>query len=358
MYKINNSSDKLNVCMLGKTYEPSVFSYIDDVSVRNTLENLVIETAEDLGQIEKLLLSHNIEVLRPTDTTVRIGKKLLPSMLTPRDHLAMIGSTFYMPTPSLNTKWNTLGGESWPINPPNNIDELELYIQQELKTFGVNSIEDLFDYDFSCFKSLENKISGQHIVYDQKIDSAMYRLFNNKIYVGTWPGDDINSVQQKANKLFPNYECIILPSEGHLDGVMFIACEGLIFSSRDIDISVYNKIFPGWQIVYNNSSISLNNSNQSPNNNKWILKDTEHNTVFCEFVEHYFSTWTGDISESTFDVNMLFLDENNVACVTVNENNFKILEQYGITPHVFPFRHINFWDSGLHCLTADIDRGK
>jgi hypothetical protein len=344
--------------MLGKTYDPSVFSYIADRRIRNILETLVIETAEDLNQIEKSLLSHNIQVLRPSDTTFKVGKKILPSMLTPRDHLAMIGDTFYMPTPSLNTKWNTLKGESWPTNPPNSTDELDEYVKQELNLFGVSCIEDLFDYDFSCFTALENAMARQRIVYDQKVDSAMYRLFNGKIYVGTWPGDNVDDVQRKANALFPNYDCIVIPSEGHLDGVMFIACEGLIFSSRDIDVSIYHKVFPGWQIVYNNPSVSTNNSNyKSLNNGKWILKDAEYDNEFCDFIEHYFSTWTGDISESTFDVNMLFLDENNVGCVTVNESNFKILEQHGITPHVFPFRHINFWDSGLHCLTADIDRG-
>lgn len=349
MYKINNVSDKLNVCILGKTYDSSVFSYIADSKIRNRLEQLVVETADDLNIIEKFLQSHNIQVLRPSDTTFKVGNKILPSMLTPRDHLAMIGDTFYMPTPILDNKWNVLRGESWPINSPRTFDELDNVIKDELKLFGIKSLEDLFDYDFSCLQNLESTISNK-IIYDTKIDSAMYRLFDDKIYVGTWPNEDINAVKRKVNELFPNYECIVIPSEGHLDGTMFIACEGLIFSSRDIDAAFYDSVFPGWQIVYNDLSVS------EPHKSKWILKDTD--ATFCDFVEHYFNSWTGNISESTFDVNMLFLDENNVACVTVNENNFRILEQYGITAHVVPFRHINFWDSGLHCLTADIDRGR
>lgn len=340
--------------MLGNTYDPNVFSYISDSKIRNILEKLVIETAEDLYQIERLLQTHGIQVLRPDDTTFRIGKKILPSMLTPRDHLAMIGDTFYMPSPTLYNKWNTLRGDSWPLYPPINLEELSIAVRQELRSFGVNTSEDLFDHDFSCFKTLQERLDNK-IVYDQKVDSAMYRLFNGKLYVGTWASEDMDDVQHRANKLFPDYECIVIPSEGHLDGVMFIACEGLIFSSRDIDVSLYNRAFPGWQIIYNDPTINVNSEDCEPR--KWMLKDAEKDSRFFEFVEHYFNTWTGNISESIFDVNMLFLDENNVACVTVNESNFKILEQYGITPHVFPFRHEKFWDAGLHCLTADIDRG-
>lgn len=357
MFKINDIRDKLNVCMLGKTYDPSVFSYIPDSKIRNILEKLVIETDEDLNHIEKFLRSHDVQVLRPTDTIFKVGKKILPSMLTPRDHLAMIADKFYMPTPTLSNKWDTLRGESWPAVPPNNLKELDDTIQAELNLFDVDCIEDLFDYDFSCFRDLEPMLSNK-IIYDQKVDSAMYRLFGDKIYVGTWPGEDAGIVHRKASRLFPDYECIVLPSEGHLDGVMFIACEGLIFSSRDIDISVYSRLFPGWQIVYNNASVTSASNYKSLNNNKWILKDAEQDKEFCEFVERYFNTWVGNIAESTFDVNMLFLDENNVACVTTNEGNFRILEQYGITAHVVPFRHIRFWDAGLHCLTADIDRGR
>ena len=34
----------------------------------------------------------------------------------------------------------------------------------------------------------------------------------------------------------------------------------------------------------------------------------------------------------------------------------KKLEEYGITPHIFNFRHRYFWDGGIHCITLDLDR--
>jgi hypothetical protein len=35
---------------------------------------------------------------------------------------------------------------------------------------------------------------------------------------------------------------------------------------------------------------------------------------------------------------------------------FEALERYNITPHMVEFRHKNFWDGGLHCITSDLHR--
>jgi hypothetical protein len=53
---------------------------------------------------------------------------------------------------------------------------------------------------------------------------------------------------------------------------------------------------------------------------------------------------------------MLMLDPKNVLVLGYNEVVWKTLERYGITPHIVPFRHRFFWDGGLHCITADLNR--
>lgn len=362
MYNIQNTFDKLKVCMLGNTYNPGVFSIIENKQIRNSLEKLVIETNEDLVSIEKFLVSKDVEVIRPDPSQFIVDHKLLPSMLTPRDHLAMIGNTFYMPTPILDQKWSVLRGSSWPVDPPDNFDLLDSSVLTELNEFGIRTKADLYDYDFSCFKTLESKVSSNKntIAYDQKVDSAMYRVYGNKLYIGTWENQNEDAVLAKAKALFPDYECLVIPSEGHLDGVMFIAAEGLIFSSTAIDIEIYKKLFPGWRIVYNEVFGEPEESDfkhyKTYNNGYWILENASYDEKLYEFINNYISHWIGNISESSFDVNMLQLDKNNICTIIENEKNIKIMENYGIAVHVLPFRHFKFWDSGLHCLTADIHR--
>lgn len=346
--------------MLGNAYHPSVFSDISNLRVRSALETLVIETNQDLDNIAKFLSDRGIQVLRPNKTASKADGKFLPCMLTPRDHLAMIQDTFYMPTPILDNKWHVLRGSSWPTDVPADIDSLADDMKQELETFGVARKSDLYDYDFSCFDEIESivKDAGNDIVYDAKIDSAMYRIHGSKILVGTNAGDDISTVKDNAQKMFPDLEPIVVPSEGHLDGVMFVACEGLIFSSRDIGSDFYSRCFPGWQIVYNEYSYrhaEINDYKQQ-SMGKWILRHCDVDRELHEYVDAYLAGWVGNINESVFDVNMLMLDKNNVCCISENASNFKILERYGIKPHVLNFRHHAFWDAGIHCLTADIHR--
>lgn len=357
---IYDNHDALKICMLGNAYDPSVFADISDLRLRYALETLVIETKQDLDNIAEFLSGWGIQVLRPDKTTSKADGKFLPCMLTPRDHLAMIRNTFYMPTPMLYNKWHVLRGSSWPVDVPDDLDELSDDIKQELEAFGVTRKSDLYDYDFRCFDELESiiKANGNSIVYDAKIDSAMYRIHGSKIIVGTYEGEDASMVRDRAQKMFPDLEPIIVPSQGHLDGVMFVACEGLIFSSRDIGSDFYSVNFPGWQIVYNEYSYghSKVSDYKQQNKGKWILRDCDVNPTLREFVDLYLSSWVGDVTESVFDVNMLMLDKNNVCCISENATNFKILEQYGINPHILNFRHHAFWDAGMHCLTADLHR--
>ena len=360
MLRINDNFDALKSCMLGNVYDPEVFSVINNKNLRNALETLVIETREDLDAINNFLTNRGIQVLRLGKTELQVDGKFLPCMLTPRDHLAMIKETFYMPAPTLDNKWNVLRGSSWPENVPVDLNHLSYEIRQELDNFGVSRKADLYDYDFSCFAALETfvKEHGNQIEYDAKIDSAMYRIHGDKLFVGTNEGDVIGAVKQRAQQMFPDLEIIVIPSQGHLDGVMFIACEGLIFSSLEIGNDFYAEHFPGWRIVYNDYSYGQDKLGpyKQQNKGKWLLRNFDQDTNLHEFVETYLSTWVGDITESVFDVNMLLLDKNNVCCISENPGNFKILEHHGIQAHVLNFRHHAFWDAGIHCLTADIHR--
>ena len=60
--------------------------------------------------------------------------------------------------------------------------------------------------------------------------------------------------------------------------------------------------------------------------------------------------------ETVFEVNMLSVDENTIISLNYQEECHKKLREHGIEPIYCRFRHRNFWDAGLHCLTVDTVR--
>ena len=96
MYNVYQHWDPLKVCVVGRSYPPEFYSWIDKPAVRNLFERIAIETEEDYQNIIKKLESFGVKILRPElPTDSYNGEKFLPPPMTPRDHMVMIGNTFY-----------------------------------------------------------------------------------------------------------------------------------------------------------------------------------------------------------------------------------------------------------------------
>ena len=54
--------------------------------------------------------------------------------------------------------------------------------------------------------------------------------------------------------------------------------------------------------------------------------------------------------------NILMIDKHNALCSTDNKQVRIAMKRHGVELHVTPFRHRWFWDTGIHCLTQDLDR--
>jgi uncharacterized protein YcgL (UPF0745 family) len=89
---------------------------------------------------------------------------------------------------------------------------------------------------------------------------------------------------------------------------------------------------------------------------KWFLEGMENNKDLVEMVDYYFNNWIGDVNETAFMVNILMLDEKNALCSTDNPQVREAMKRHGVELHITPFRHRWFWDTGIHCLTQDLDR--
>ena len=86
---------------------------------------------------------------------------------------------------------------------------------------------------------------------------------------------------------------------------------------------------------------------------KQVLSKTD-----IEFVDNYLENWVGYCEETLFDINMSIIDENNIMVISRNSKVYDRLESLDINVHKVPFRHYFFWDAGLHCMTNDLVREK
>jgi glycine amidinotransferase len=321
MYSVHQHWDKLKTCIVGQSYPPQFYSYITNPRIRNVMERIASETEEDYQKLIALLKSFDVKIWRPRIAdSIEYYRKPDGSYhsppMTPRDYTAMIGNRFYFDQTSIH------------------------------KASYLQSIKNI--------KSAGNEI---YFTEHQAINSASISRIGKDLYFGTEPNESIENVAARM-KLFPDYRCHVVNTEGHSDGCFCPIVPGLIVSFYDIQD--YAKNFPDWEVIYQPNEnwervepfIELKEKNRG----KWWVPGEELNDEFTEFVESKLSDWVGQIDETVFDLNMLVIDKKNVVCVNYNKEMFDVFDRYGITAHVVNFRHRYFWDGGLHCITSDIDR--
>lgn len=341
--QVNAHWDKLQACVVGSAYCPEFYSFIKDTGVRHNLETIAQQTCEDLDSLQRLLESFDVTVIRPQVAEhvdqVQYGNKILPAPLTPRDHFGVIDSTLFMPTPDELGVWRQMQGADWPNVPPQGIVE-----------YDGHSVESLYNYDHSWMTALP--VDYENIVYDQNVDTAMIQRLGDTLLCGNWTNEDAH-VSEYLKKQFPDKTVKLLNTQGHLDGAVCCVSPELVFVSPDMEsyFDTKNK-----EIYTLTNSVDKQFKTAKNNIGQWWLPNDMHHSKFDQYIETYLKHWLGDIQESYFDVNMLIVDPTNVVVSNYDDEVFRVLEQHGITAHVSPFRHQLFWDSGIHCLTNDLDR--
>jgi hypothetical protein len=120
----------------------------------------------------------------------------------------------------------------------------------------------------------------------------------------------------------------------------------------------YKTHFPDWEVIHLDPTVDSIKEYQGYNWKKYWLAGEEKNNQLLDFINKYLSNWVGNIAETVFEVNMLVVDSDNVLLSRYNKHIFNRLEKYGVTPHLCQHRYDMFWDSGLSCITADLNRNK
>jgi hypothetical protein len=295
--------------------------------VRDLFEKIARETEEDYQNLVQKLQEFGVQVFRPelgdlSQYLLPGDTNFLPPPMTPRDVCIMIGDQFYH--------------HFTPTQPGyrNPYDHVLKHISEQGN--DIKFVEDL------------GAING----------STVSRL-GRDLYFGTERYDqDIASLEHLVRSEFPNYRTHVVNTGGHIDGTYCPAAPGLIFSI--VDAPSFAKTFPGWEVVYleNQSWGQIKDwaALKHKNDGKWWISGFEHDQAVIDTVEKWLGHWVGYVEETVFDVNMLMLDSKNILMLSYNQQVVDALARYSITAHVVPFRHRYFWDGGLHCITADLDR--
>jgi hypothetical protein len=348
---------------VGRSYPPEFYSWIKVPRVRRLFEQIATETEEDFQKIISICEKFSVKILRPNlpVDTFQNNQFVSPPM-TPRDHMVMIGNTFYekYSTNFDKTTYDNIKDSAWPeCNSWNEFNNLPIGIQNECKeifNFGLTQIfRDEYNDIFQYIKKQGNIVKSGHLW----IDGAMVARVGKDLFFGTASSDaDVEKSKILIDREFGETRNHLINTAGHSDATYCPVCPGLIISLHDIP--TYAETFPGWEVIYlPNQSwdkvkpfLYLKGKNQG----RWWIPGFEYDQKVLETVETWLSHWVGYVEETVFDVNMLILDPQNVLVFNENDLVFDAFRRYNITPHVATFRHRYFWDGGVHCVTTDLDR--
>lgn len=402
-FSVHQHWDPLTHCLLGKSYPPEFYSFIENKRVRAVMEQIAQETEEDYLAMEKLLKSFNVEVYRPEihpdrefylreDWDTKLLRYSRPPM-TPRDYSIALGNDFYFMNYACQTKhlymffqkhpeqWPLHRKVGWPATSPSvdffdNLPDNELdnliskfdWIAEANPEYKDHyrfdkSLGEVFRHGWSNvldkISNNANVITGNKRSLAAQLNSAAITRVGKDVYVGSY-NPEVSAAKQVTalSKLYPNKRFRTVDVNGHSDGTFCPVVPGLILSLEDAP--AYHETFPDWEVVYlpGESWTKVGDFLQlkEKNGGKWWVPGEELNDSFTEFVESWLNHWVGYAEESVFDVNILVIDEKNAMVNSYNERVFRALERYGVTPHVVNFRHRYFWDGGLHCNTSDLSR--
>ena len=354
MYSVYQHWDPLKVCVVGRSYPPEFYSFIESARLRNLFERIATETEEDFQGIIKVLGKFNVKVIRP-DTPKALVSDIIttnkripgPISMNPRDQMIMIGEKFFLyPYRNIAIKTGGRAGLGWSKDDNEIISTASKFHwwQPILSEVSENNNKVITNFTDSMLDYIPtNGITriGKDLYFGCNSDQNI-SILNNKI----------------AERYFADYRCHFITTGGHIDGCFTPVKPGLIVSI--LDMPTYTNTFPGWEVVYLKGE-SWNKVRpfldlKAKNQGRWWIKGSEYDVELIDYVETWFRDWVGYAEESVFDVNILVIDEKNIIVNGYNKQAFDAFERHGVTPHICPIRHRYFWDGGVHCITLDLHR--
>ena len=267
MYSVYQHWNPLKLCIVGKSYPPEFYSWIDNSQTRAIFEKLAEETEEDYQKLIKLLNNKfGVQTVRPQfpdniDELYIDGKWLQPPT-APRDYFIMIGDKFWVPeVPNGSHAWSVFYRQNkqsyWPdYVRPEHFYESWPQFANEIRTkfenfqkFDQNHLDAklrLYTHIFEDIKAQNNQIVYTNLDFIN--GCFVSRIGNDMMFATQTFHDNKKALLDKVNEYFPNTRNKIVDAGGHGDAVYCPVTPGLIISLHDIP--TYKDTFPDWEVVY------------------------------------------------------------------------------------------------------------
>ena len=373
----------LKQIVLGNCFEPEFFEDVKDTKLRDSLQRIIHETKEDLNGIKKTLEDLGVEVIQVDSKWadscqinpyksfgefIELSKQksitnILRPMIAPRDIYITLGDEFFL-----------LGGQYNSQIPKNGKHPLDMF------ETNLELVKDMWaNMDTKLGPASPTEVKNGMWEDQNSFDFNLeYDPINFKKYVkSTYSFDapaitrigDIILVDEKDVNGFWDWYCKVKPDHkhkkikvaigGHNDGSMCLPKPGLVISTNWVDKSLFNETLPGWDnlvIEHPNNFVEQYPQFRELKNKSWFVDGEMGNKTFTNFVDTYLKDWCGNMEESIFEVNMLSVDEKTILSLNYQKDVHNKLKSVNIEPIYTRFRHRNFWDGGLHCLTVDTYR--
>ena len=412
-YRINNVNayngwDPLKQVVLGNVYLPEFFDGMPDKKLESLLKRVLEETIEDLDNIESTLKEHGVDVIRlPHGLTskaqihendlqlnnikdyieqgVTVQGSIPKPALTPRDNFITLGKKI-MQTSGSNELDNLIDPA---VFEPGVVQEFHKHMEQNTRLIPSNRtyagpfvpseellkeiLPDNFVYNPDWFdKEKRSEIwrfgDKDHADYDLNFATAMNYTWLFWGPTVTRVGDtlvydcvDTTNMDKVIPKFFPEFKKSRVAIGGHNDGTFCLPKPGLVVCASWSSVEEFKQTFPGWDVLCLKMDREKNMTSEwgqwktqkNITGGKWWHPEASDHPEMVNFVDSWLNKWVGFAEETIFEVNMLSISPECILSLNYQEDVHNKLKEHGIEPIYCRFRHRNFWDGGLHCLTLD-----
>tara|TARA_B110001454_G_scaffold37260_1_gene36797 strand:- start:363 stop:1535 length:1173 start_codon:yes stop_codon:yes gene_type:complete len=376
-YKINevnawNGWDPLKQVVLGNVFDTEIFENIGDHKLRDLLQQILYETYEDLMGIKKTLEDLGVEVIQPPRNTINYfkdndtvyddknvfdldsnmsGMTGLPRpCLTPRDHFLTLGNKLLATTIQV--------GDSGQTFNPKCVDmffkeQWNLYQDGKIPHGPIKPSTNAFDMASA---------TGEESIFNEFTFAApVVHRVGNRLIVDV---EDYTNLDKVLLERYQEFTGANIAVGGHTDGSMNLPKPGLVICAPFMSKEDFKDSLPGWDVLrienpnYMRSDGDIHHwaIEKDITKGRWWHPEAKSNPELVSFVEEWLSKWVGYAEESIFEVNMLSVNEEVILSMNYQKEVHTALKKHGIEPIYCRFRHRNFWDGGLHCLTLDTVR--
>jgi|TARA_B110000037_G_scaffold28900_1_gene34398 hypothetical protein len=411
--KINsyNGWDPLKQVILGNIYKPEFFEDLPDPRTRDLMQQLLYETHEDLDNIQKTMEDLGVDVVRTPSNATQIsgienlvdfggqvpehgtvmewwehekecGRKIngIPKpCLSPRDMFITMGDKLLYTSGYIGSPTDIKGVLPLSVDliSPDVMDmrlakpDDGTNMQKWFSTRGPFKLSDEYmkEYGFALEWNDPSNPKPPGISRNHKYWQYLKSTHAFWAPTVTRCGDrlivdnkDVKNLSNVMEEMYPQFKTPNVAIGGHNDGSFNLPKPGLAICAPWVEPERFKDTLPGWDILRIQDPTTMQSDWGPWEHQKHLAQgrywtpDMADNPEFANYVDNWLSEWVGLSEETVFEVNMLSVNESTILSLNYQKEVHNKLQKHGIEPVYCRFRHRNFWDAGLHCLTVDTVR--